>query len=85
MISNNEFRLASASDLISNHYKERPPLLGNLSIGGSAQDLYRWYDFNVPISEIKDLFSRFELQVVQNGDCRNGNGPISGMFKNEIS
>lgn len=32
-------------DLVQAHYKERPPLLGNLSIGGSAQDLYRWYVF----------------------------------------
>lgn len=38
----NVIRLSSASDLLTNHLKERPPLLGNLSLGGSAQDLYRW-------------------------------------------
>lgn len=35
-------QISSASDLINAHYKERPAILGNLSLGGSAQDLYRW-------------------------------------------
>ncbi|KAJ6638651.1 Glutamate receptor ionotropic, NMDA 2B [Pseudolycoriella hygida] len=49
-----QIKLASASDLISNHYKERPPLLGNLSIGGSAQDLYRW-SYKTEIAEMETV------------------------------
>lgn len=37
-----QIKLSSASDLIAERFKERPPILGNLSLGGSAQDLYRW-------------------------------------------
>lgn len=37
-----QIKLSSASDLIAERFKERPPVLGNLSLGGSAQDLYRW-------------------------------------------
>lgn len=37
-------RISSSYDLFNNyHLKERPPLLGNLSLAASAQDLYRWY------------------------------------------
>ncbi|XP_017062954.1 glutamate receptor ionotropic, NMDA 2B isoform X2 [Drosophila eugracilis] len=39
-----QLRLASSSDLLNHHHlKERPPLLGNLSLAASAQDLYRSY------------------------------------------
>ncbi|KAM7349893.1 glutamate ionotropic receptor NMDA type subunit 2 isoform 2-T4 [Cochliomyia hominivorax] len=37
-----QLRLASSSDLLNHHHlKERPPLMGNLSLAASAQDLYR--------------------------------------------
>ncbi|XP_046802065.1 glutamate receptor ionotropic, NMDA 2B isoform X2 [Lucilia cuprina] len=39
-----QLRLASSSDLLNHHHlKERPPLMGNLSLAASAQDLYRSY------------------------------------------
>lgn len=37
------YRISSSYDLLNHyHLKERPPLLGNLSLAASAQDLYRW-------------------------------------------
>ncbi|CAD7089910.1 unnamed protein product [Hermetia illucens] len=49
-----QIKLLSASDLINHDYKERPPLLGNLSIGGSAQDLYRW-SYKTEIAEMETV------------------------------
>lgn len=87
-------RLASASDLLTKQYKERPPVLGNLSLGGSAQDLYRWYvwecqicrsTFHFPqqqqISKNYLLFS-LKLQVTQNRSCRNRNRSLKNKNTN---
>ncbi|XP_055384462.1 LOW QUALITY PROTEIN: glutamate receptor ionotropic, NMDA 2B-like [Condylostylus longicornis] len=49
-----QIKLASASDLLSNNMKDRPPLLGNLSLGGSAQDLYRW-SYKTEIAEMETV------------------------------
>ncbi|XP_067640848.1 glutamate receptor ionotropic, NMDA 2B isoform X2 [Eurosta solidaginis] len=39
-----QLRLTSSTDMLNHHHlKERPPLLGNLSLAASAQDLYRSY------------------------------------------
>lgn len=48
-----QLKLASASDLLSS-YKDRPPLLNNLSLGGSAQDLYRW-SYKTEIAEMETV------------------------------
>ncbi|XP_039500788.1 glutamate receptor ionotropic, NMDA 2B isoform X1 [Drosophila santomea] len=50
-----QLRLASSSDLLNHHHlKERPPLLGNLSLAASAQDLYRW-SYKTEIAEMETV------------------------------
>ena len=48
------FRLSSMSNLINTDRNEKPNLLGNLSIGGSAQDLYRW-TYKTEIAEMETV------------------------------
>lgn len=87
-------RLASASDLLTKQYKERPPVLGNLSLGGSAQDLYRWYVWKCQFSrstfhfpqqqQISINYSTFslKLQVTKNRSCRNRNRSLKNKNTN---
>ncbi|XP_073832511.1 glutamate ionotropic receptor NMDA type subunit 2 isoform X2 [Musca autumnalis] len=50
-----QLRLASSSDLLNHHHlKERPPLMGNLSLAASAQDLYRW-SYKTEIAEMETV------------------------------
>ncbi|XP_059618480.1 glutamate receptor ionotropic, NMDA 2B [Phlebotomus argentipes] len=52
-----QIKLSSASDLLSAAYKEnrcRPPLLGNLSLGGSDQNLFRW-SYKTEIAEMETV------------------------------
>ena len=42
------------SNLINTDRNEKPNLLGNLSIGGSAQDLYRW-TYKTEIAEMETV------------------------------
>lgn len=53
-----QIKLHSASDLLAanyhNNHKDRPPFLNNLSIGGSAQDLYRW-SYKTEIAEMETV------------------------------
>ncbi|KAG5684927.1 hypothetical protein PVAND_014135 [Polypedilum vanderplanki] len=48
-----QIKLASMSNLISDRH-EKPHLLGNLSLGGSAQDLYRW-TYKTEIAEMETV------------------------------
>lgn len=47
------FRLASMSNLLTDR-NEKPHILGNLSLGGSAQDLYRW-TYKTEIAEMETV------------------------------
>lgn len=56
------FRVASANDLLT-HHKERPAILNNLSMGGSAQDLHRWYVFDLLILRPKSKQKSSQHQI----------------------
>lgn len=52
-----QIKLHSASDLLNANYgnsKDRPPFINHLSIGGSAQDLYRW-SYKTEIAEMETV------------------------------
>ncbi|XP_058827198.1 glutamate receptor ionotropic, NMDA 2B [Topomyia yanbarensis] len=54
-----QIRIASTNDIISagrreRYQQQRPNILGNLSLGGSAQDLYRW-TYKTEIAEMETV------------------------------
>lgn len=53
-----QIRIASTNDIIGagrrENLNQRPTILGNLSLGGSAQDLYRW-SYKTEIAEMETV------------------------------